>query len=348
MFQRAPKAGSMSTLPNRPALTAEWLAHRYDPEHDAVHFLKVGRALRRKVPFLTDEELGKQADPLVVRRQDAAGMASTHRLNFIFHSAYCCSTLLANAYDRAGAAFSLKEPVLLNDLVGWRYRGADPQRLSAVLADGLGLLARPFEPGEICVVKPSNIVNGLARAMIAIRPDARALLLHAPLDQYLRSIANKGLWGRLWVRDLLSKFLKEGLVELGFEPQDYFLQSDLQVAAIGWLAQQKLFAAIATKWPDRVRTLNSDVLLARPLDSLEALDRLFGLRDDVAVRGAIVDTVFSRHSKFGTSFNAAQRAAEQKNAAETHLEEITKVSAWAATVAETFGVPLDLPGRLID
>jgi hypothetical protein len=208
-------------------------------------------------------------------------------------------------------------------------------------------MARPFEAGEAGVIKPSNIVNGLARAMIAMRPEAGALLLYAPLEHYLGSIAKKGLWGRLWVRDLLSKYLKEGMVDLGFESTDYFLQSDLQVAAVGWLAQHKLFATIARAWPDRVRTLNSEVLLARPLEALTALDRLFGIEDDAEARAGIVASVFSRHSKFGTSFDAAQRAADQKSAADVHADEIGKVAIWAATVAKGAGVTLDLPQPLI-
>lgn len=337
----------MSTQPVIPTLTPEWLAHRYDPGHDAVHFIPVERALRRKAAFLTDEELGQTAPPIVLHRRDAARLIVPGRLNFIFHSAYCCSTLLANAYDRPGTAFSLKEPMLLNDLVGWRHRGGEPQKIGAALADALGLMTRPLTPGEIGVAKPSNVVNGLARAMLAIRKDAGVILLHAPLDQYLRSIVQKGLWGRLWVRDLLAKMLKDGLVDLGFEAQDYFLQSDLQVAAVGWLAQHQLFTRMTETWPDRVRTLDSTVLLARPLEALAATDRLFGLKDDTAARQMIVETIFSRHSKFGTSFDARQRDVEQRQAAEVHAEELEKVAIWAATVAERVGLSLQLPQPLL-
>jgi hypothetical protein len=298
--------------------------------------------VRSAAPFLTDEYLADSGSPLIVRRTDALQVAGAGtRANFIFHSAYCCSTLLANAYDWDGGAFSLKEPVILNDLVGWRHQGAPPAKVGEVLGDALKLLARPFRPGEACVIKPSNVVNGLAPAMVAARPEAGVLLLNAPLDVYLGSIASKGLWGRLWVRELLLKLLTDKVVDLGFEPNDYFLQTDLQVAAVGWLAQHLLFQRIAAAWPDRVRTLDSETLLARPADALSALDSLFGTNRDDEARAVTVATIFRRHAKSGAEFSATDRQQDQKAAASLHAEEIEKVALWARTVADKAGVDMD-------
>ena len=228
---------------------AQWLAHRYDPGHDAFHFRQVPRSRHAAIPFLTDEYLGEDA-PLVLRRTDAIGQAPPAApIHFVFHSAYCCSTLLAAAFDIPGVAMGLKEPVLLNDLVGWRHRGGGGAQVARVLDESLRLLARPFTAGEATIVKPSNIVNPLIPAIMAMRPEARALLLHAPLDAYLASIARKGMWGRLWVRDLFGKLLREGmLASLGIAPDDYLGLTDIQVAAAGWLAQQQQFQLLTERW----------------------------------------------------------------------------------------------------
>jgi hypothetical protein len=329
-------------------LAPEWLAHRYDAEGDAVHFVRADRALRRSVPFLTDEHLPPSAEPMPVPRNQALAAAPEPApLHFIFHSAFCCSTLLANAYDEGGIASSLKEPVILNDLVGWRHRGAAPARVAEVLDGSLRLLARPFVAGEAVVVKPSNVVNALIPAILKMRPRAGAVLVYAPLRVFLGSIAGKGLWGRLWVRDLLMKQLKDGMIELGFQPEDHLLQTDLQVAAVGWLAQQQMFARIAGQYPDRVRTLESETLLARPQEALAALDELFGLARENEDRDQIIARVFRRHAKFGGDFDRESRAADQRSAAELHGEEIEKVLAWAEAVAANAGVALDAPGALL-
>lgn len=335
----------MIAKPQQP-LTPDWLAHRYDPAQDAVSFIQVDRGKRTHVPFLTDADIGDM-QPYVVQRADVKIPDSASSVRYIFHSAFCCSTLLANAFDRPGLAFSLKEPTILQDLVGWRHRGGDPAQIGAVMGDVIRLLARPFETGEVCVIKPSNVVNGFIPALVGGRGDVRALLLYAPLRIFLGSVAKKGLTGRLWVRDLLAKQLQEGFVDLDFTAQDYFRQTDLQVAAIGWLAQHVMFVKIAATMPDRVRTLDSEVLLGRPDEAMTALDALFEVSDSAEGRAAVIARVFSRNSKTGDAFDASNRQADQAASRSAYRDEIEKVVIWAEKVAEAAGVPMTLPAPLL-
>lgn len=329
---------------------AEWLAHRYDPVGDAVHFLRVSRKAHRAATFLTDEFLGETDAPVVIRRRLALDVVQ-HRapIHFIFHSAYCCSTLLARAFDIEGISMGLKEPVILNDLSGWRQRGADRARLAEMLDSALTLLARPFQPGEAIIVKPSNLINPFATAMLAMRSDAAALLLYAPLPLFLGSIAKKGMWGRLWVRELFVKSSRDGFMDYGFTPEDIVGQTDLQIAAIGWLAQHRLFSALAQRFPDRVRTLDSETLVARPEAVMTTLAELYRLPLDAQAAARLVEgDAFTRHSKGGERFGQEDRQEEQRTAARVHAEEIEKVTAWAEAVAASAGQSMILPGGLLD
>ena len=323
-----------------------WLADRYDPGHDAIHFRHVSRSEHDRATFLTDEYL-PAASPVVVRRSEAVAMAGVPGpLHFIFHSAYCCSTLLARAFDVPGTAMGLKEPVLLNDLVGWRHRGGAPAAIAAVLNDGLTLLARPFGPGEAVVIKPSNVVNSMAAAMLTVRPEARALFLHAPLRTYLGSIAKKGMWGRLWVRDLLVKQLRDGVAWPGMTSEDYLGLTDLQAGAIGWLSQHALFTRLATKHAGRVRSLDSEALMADPAAAMSALGQLFAIDLDAAA--VVAGPAFTRHSKSGTAFSGGDRAGEHRDAADLHADEIDKVAIWTEAVAATANLSLTLPAPLLE
>lgn len=329
---------------------AQWLAHRYDPEYDAVHFVRISRAAHARAAFLIDELLVPDGAPIIFARADAVAAAPIPApIHYLFHSAFCCSTLLARAFDIPGIAMGLKEPVILNDIVGWRHRGeALGPQVAQVLDESLKLLARPFRTGEATIVKPSNLINGLADVMLALRPEARALLLHAPLPIYLRSIVKKGLEGRLWARDLLTKLLREGLIDLGLEGDDYLRLTDLQAAAVGWLAQHALFGRLAAKYPDRVRTLDSETLLARPYASVVALAALYGLSiDGGQVDAIITGPAFRSHSKHGTAFDGAARDAEYAAAANAHGEEIEKVEVWASAVAASASIPTILPAALL-
>lgn len=324
-----------------------WFADRYDPGQDSVHFRYLTRETHRAATFLTDEYLPAVAMPLVVRRGDAMAAATAPApVHFVFHSAFCCSTVIARAFDLPGIAMGLKEPVILNDLIGWQHRGGTAAAIAPVLDHALSLLARPFNAGEATVIKPSNVANGLAPAMLAMRPEARALMLYAPLRTYLGSVAKKGITGRRWARDLLVKQLREGLHGFGFTTEDYLGQTDLQVAAIGWLAQHGLFAHLARQFgPLRVAALDSEALMADPARAMAALAALFGLSVDV---GAIVaGPAFTRHSKLGDGFGADARDAEIAIAAAIHADEIEKVAVWTEKVAESAGLSLDLPAPLL-
>lgn len=329
---------------------AEWLAHRYDAAGDIVQFRHVERARHADGPFLTDEYLGEAANIVPLPMADAMAAAAPGPLHFIFHSAFCASTLLARAFDAPGLAMGLSEPVILNDIVGIRRRGGEPRAVARALDGAMRLLARPYAPGEAVIVKPSNILNPLALAMLKLRPEARAVLLFAPLPIFLASVARKGMWCRLWARELLEGLLRDHAVDLGFEASDYFRQTDLQVAAVGWLAQHKLFSQLArTLGPERVRTLDSETLLSDPATAFAALAAHYGLDADAPlIADVAAGPAFRRHSKTGASFSKDERLQEQANATAAHGDEIEKVSRWAAAVAETAGLSMTLPHPLLD
>jgi hypothetical protein len=323
------------------------LVHRHDETNDALHLIEVDRATRQRLPFLVDAELGERATTIAPRAEIVAGAPDPAPLHFLFHSAFCCSTLLANALDVAGVASTLKEPQLLADMTGWRLRGGEPRRIQTVLDQALTLLARPFEPGEAVIVKPSNVVNGLAEAMLTMRPQACAILMYAPLPAFLASIARKSMDGRLWARELLSKQLAEGMIDLGFTPRDYLRHTDLQAAAVSWLAQKALFARIAARWPDRIRTLDSEVFVARPADTIAAAVALFDLSLERDTVTAIVADRFTRNAKNGAPFASDQRLRDREAGSQPHADEIAKVSIWAEAVAQAAGLPTDWPSPLL-
>ena len=318
----------------------DWLAHRYVESKDAVQFVRLPREEHARATFITDEYIPAGLDRVEFdRRQAVAAAPVAAPLHFVLHSAFCCSTLVARVFDQPGVSTSLKEPPILNDVVGWRRRGASGRDVAEVMDGVLGLLARPFEASEVTVIKPSNIINGLIPLMMALRPDAKALLLYAPLELFLTSVAKKGIDGRLWVRELLIGFRKDGLIQrLGFDDEALFGQTDLQIAAAGWLAQQAIFADLVGKFEARVLPLDSETLLDDPNREIGRAAQLFGLD------GAALDVAgaFGRNSKSGQAFGRTERLAEYAEAGAAHRDEIAKVNKWAEAVAAAAGIPLTL------
>lgn len=335
---------------------ATYLAHRYDEMADAFRFLPVPRDIHRQCTFITDEHLPDIENYSLHRRSDVqAHDPETAPVHFIFHSAYCCSTMLARAFDIESISMGLKEPVILNDMIGWRRRGADPAKWKQVLDQSLNLLGRPFSDDKAVIIKPSNICTPLAIPMLMSRPEAKALLLYAPIESFLRSIAKKEMWGRIWVRDVLIGTRQDGYLIDGFTGEDLLKLTDLQVAAIGWLSQHAAFAKIIDAiGKDRVRTLDSDTLLARSSETIAALSELFDLDfDDDRLQQILNGPAFTSHSKLEQNepdkiFDAEARQLEQDNIAKLHGNEITMVATWTKAVADSQNIKFSLSSKLIE
>lgn len=330
-------------------LDPEWLAHRFDESKDDIRFVRYEREERSAAPFLTDEYLPARSYRGMARAQAKRLAPPAAPIHFIFHSGFCCSTLLAKCFDQPGLASIFSEPMILNDVVGWRTRGAVPGAVGQLLDDALGLLARPFAGDRAAIIKPSTVVNGLANAMLGLRPDSRAVLIHAPLRDFLISIAKKGLDGRLWARSLILAMRREGLTNrLGVDDEALFGQTDLQVAACAWLGQQALFGELVDKYPDRVRVIDSGRFLAEPAGTMLAVATLFALDLSDAQLEAALSGPMKRNSKDGGAFGRAAREAEYDGAAAAHADEIMKVEAWAQAVAKTADIRVKLAQPLVE
>jgi hypothetical protein len=323
-----------------------WLPHRLDAARGAIEFVRIDREGHRAVTFLEDQyfpaDLPRQSVP-VQQVIAAAGGAAEAPLHFIFHSSMALSTLAARLFDLPGIAMGLKEPVILNDLANLvRER----RQVQPLIAPVLRLLGRPFGPGEAVVIKPGNVANVLMPALMAARPHARALCLFAPLETFLRSVAKKGMFGRVTYRRYFGLARRDGLIPTGFSDQDMFEQTDLQIAAMVWLNAHARFAQLTQQFGERMRTIDSERVLQHREAAIGAMGRHFALPLDPAA--IVAGPLFGQHSKeLGRAFDAEQRRREHDAAEQAHGEEIAMVAAWTRRVAEHAGVPMRLPAELL-
>lgn len=339
-----------SPTPEQIVADPRWLAHRFDHQGDRIGFVSMPREVHRATAFLNDQHIPPDLERRSLPRRAAAAAAKgTGPLHFIFHSGLAGSTLLARALDRDGAAMTLKEPAIFTDLVAYGLGAPAAAERKRALGDTLDLLARPFAPGEPVIVKTASVANGLAEDILELRPDSRALCLHAPLPVFLASIARKGLMGRLWGRKLFIGLRNARMVDLGFTDQDYFGQTDLQIAAAAWLAQQQMFARLLARFgPDRVRTIDSERVIGHLPKSLAAIADHFRLALDAASIRDIVDgPLLTRHAKSGDAFDSARRDRELRSARAAHDDEIAKVALWSEKVADAAGFRMELGAKLL-
>ena len=323
-----------------------WFPHRYDAARRQILFVHLTREQHRAAAFLDDRHL----DEGLARRTmpiDAIDVAviPEGRMHFIFHSAFCCSTLMASALDIPGRVFALKEPVILNDVALAARRGLDTQDLDRILA----LLARPTLPGEVVIAKPGNEANSAIPHLLARQRTSRALLMSSPIEAFLASVANKGMWGRLWARRVHAGLRSFQPRDPGYSDADLLQQTDLQVAALVWLAHRGQFAELAQMASGRYRTLLAEQLLADRSGSLAAVSAWFGLGLAEPEIAAIADGPVFKHNaeRADENFDEAARAASRAQAEAAYGEEIAMVTQWAETVAGHVGLPRDFGPALL-
>jgi len=329
------------------ATNAEWLPHTFDTGGGRLTSLFVPRDRNASQPFLWNRENNFQEATHVASELRAHlpsnGAATPH---FVFHTAFCCSTLLVRACAEATGASGLNEPAILINLahrVAAQGIRANRDRLDLVLS----LLGRPLDPGGTIIVKPTNFSNALIDPMLEMRPRAKAVLLHSNLRTLLYSVARRGAVGRVWGRQLYDAFASFSPLDFGFSAAESFLQSDLQIAGLGWLMEVHHLEQVARAHPDRTLMLEADDLLADPGGVLARVYRFFQLGDQPdSIARAVSGPVFSSHSKDSrVPYSRELRAQERERVLATHFEEVRMVEAWIDAVARHAGIRPEALGR---
>ncbi len=327
----------------------EWLPHTFGPDGSQLTFVRVPRAAHDGLMFLSDEHytgrFAKRTEPASKIAEEMAADA-TAPLHFIFHTAFCASTLLVRALDIPGKAAGLKEPDVLINLAN-RLTLSDDDANRRRLRLVLRLLARPFAPGEPVIIKPTNFANRLLLPALEELPNARAVLLYSDLPTLLRSLAKRGMWGRIWARKLYRSAAAWTSLDPGYDPGELFELTDLQVAGLAWLMQIRHFDEAARRLPERTLAIDSADFLADPGGTLLRVGAFFGLTIGTDDAKAIAHgPVFSRHSKFAQrDFSVAARDAEHDAAVAAHGEEIDMVVKWVESVAAHCRTPMRPAGE---
>jgi hypothetical protein len=325
---------------------ARWFPLRFDARADAVQFAWVPAEMQRAVTFLSDLRPGLDQLRTLPCAEVGQVQVDEAPLHFILHSGLDGSTLLARALAQPGIVMTLKEPPILTDVSAYGL-WAPPIEAERIRREVTRLLARPFCPGDAIVVKMSSIGNGLVAAMMAERPASRVLCMHAPLATMLASLAAKGLEGRKAGRRLYFGLNNAHLGELGFTETELLEKSDLQLAALAWLAIQQLIGEAARRFgPERVRSISSEQFVDHPREALAAIAAHFGILLDIDRR--VAAGVFDRHAKTGQPFNAVMRARAREETLHVHGKEIESIVEWASKVAAANDLACGLPYSLFD
>jgi hypothetical protein len=331
----------------RIASDARWLPVDFDPRSRSVGFVQTGYDGLAAQPFLDarwDRRALPQARVAVPELLAAMRGREPARCNIVWHTAFCCSTLLARALNAPGRSLALCEPKLMVDLADTKRAGMFllDRELAALSDAALALLARPIQ-GCTVALKPAPAANYLlAEAEASI--DGRRLVLFSDCRSFVISLARKGDEGWQYARAMFAVLLRSGHLAPDWHGPRLWDLNDLQIAAFVWHMQVDLLRR-STADATRVRSLDCDALLDDPEGTLRALDAFFGLGlGDAHIAGSA--SLFRHNAKNpAVPYDARRRREEQDTIAARLGAELDRAVAWSydAYPATPGGAPLPAP-----
>jgi hypothetical protein len=248
--------------------------HDLDLNAGRAGFARTNRASLSAEPFLDHRwRASDRIDASLSLAQLPVADEPSPRIDFIWHTSFCASTLLAACLDAPGRCLALKEPRVLVLLAAMKRSG----RLDEGLARAaFGLLGRRFDADEAVLIKPSNSANALITEAAALTR-GRMLLLYSDCESFVLSIARQGRAGFAYVRDLFRSLAADGHPAARWPAAELLRLTDLELAALVWRMQMDAMEAASARLGDRARSLDCRILLDDPDQVLPRVDDFFGL-----------------------------------------------------------------------
>jgi hypothetical protein len=267
----------------------EFYPLKMDFDRGAISFVPMSRATYQASSFLdgrtqpaSSEHFDIPAAELLLAEAEVA--PARNPVHYIFHAAFCCSTLLARYLELIPPCFVLKEPLFLTQIAVVRPRGAarhddgalDPSEWTHLFDLCARLLGRAFAPGDIIAIKVNDICNSLGELLLARNASTKAVFVTIRLKDFLLVLL-KSPDRRQWLRGRLLKAQKDAAIipELvGFDPSK---MNDAEGGAYLWTLNETLRARLCAAGQSRVLTLPGEEISDEPAKAVLAVAKHFGL-----------------------------------------------------------------------
>lgn len=330
----------------------DWLLAGFDPDFSRYHFAQVTRQTYRDSAFLdhriqplptakTSLDAG-QVDQVL---EDSQAVQSA----WIFHTGFCCSTLLATCLDHPATTLVLREPLVLSRLAHAHrsHAGGSPAALNANTKRVIGLCERSY-PAESLVVKPSNFANNLMKELFTAsdqRVKRKAVLMSSSLESLLVSILKKKPEAETSLPGFLRALLQDSdyLETAGMRTIDDLTL--LQQSVVFWHCQRYFLQQQPEQSaPGLLMPLSMERFLLEPEAVLNEVAGFLGLGLTAeTIRHTVESGAFRRHSKqVNQAYDPEIHLKEHRATRALFGRELDAALDWAATLLERVPVePFD-------
>lgn len=337
-----------------------WHLYDIDLQRGEMHFLEatpetfsVSAFLDNRIAYTRERMHGFPIDSVITAFQQFPPRPV--QMDFLFHSSFCCSSLLARSLQFGDRTLVLREPWALRRLADTRRAAAVQGQEwgaqgEALLDIALTLLGKTFHDRQDVLIKPTHVANNLAADMLALRPAAKGIVLYSDLESFLVSNLKKSdetkqkmpALARVFDLDTgyTHRFGHITIESLGF----------LQQAVVIWHAQMLRFQELlASPAGSRLRSLDSAALLADPAAALRAATAFLGYpvaQDELAA--LLAGPTWTTHAKDPFSaYGRDMRERENREVADQHGDQIRYTLRWAEKLFAQQPAGLPLPRALL-
>jgi hypothetical protein len=269
-------------------------------------------------------------------------------VRYIFHTAFCCSTLLSRALDIPGRTLVYREPLPL-DALSTLHR--NPELAPGINRDTRSILLRLDQAmsarhygDEIVIVKPNDACNNLIPELMAGHDDNRGLVMYSDLKAFLVATLKAPI-RRQFIRQSLPRAKADaaGLPILSSANVEQL--SDPEASAYVWLVQLQRLHRLLETCPTQLRSLDAEVFLSHPAQGIKSVSEHMGLMlEEHDINTIINGPTFHRYSKdTQTAYDAHSRAQQHAAALAECQHEIETGLRWAASLLGTDPSPWPLP-----
>jgi hypothetical protein len=270
----------------------------------------------------------------------------------IFHSAFCCSTLLSSLLDYKNRTLMLKEPMVYLQMANWR-RGMDNRSANEVNSIYSGLLnvisstmATGYYRTEQSVIKHHNLVTYIIDDVLATNTNACGLYIYSDLKSFIISVL-KSKGRRDWLKDQIEFSYTDAETLNNLQSIGVSRLDDVTAASYLWLMNIAKYRQASKEHGSRLCSLNNNHLLSNPADvALRAANHLGLDLDKPCINEKITYGVLERHAKTPQiEYGNKQRKSEMSKLAKQFKAEIKRGQKWAQKQAG-FSIAEELPNPL--
>lgn len=319
-----------------------WHLYDIDLQRGELHFLEttpetftISAFLDNRIAHTRERLCGFDIDSVITAFRQLPPQQA--QMDFLFHSSFCCSSLLARSLQFKDRTLVLREPWVLRRLSDIRRARVVQGQVwgdqgKALVDLALTLLGKTFNASQSVLIKPTHVANNLASDMLALRSSAKGILLYSGLESFLVSNLKKPEETKEKLPALARIFDLETGYARRFEHLSIENLGFLQLVVIVWHAQMLMFQELlSSQAGPRLATLDSATLLADPTSTLEAATQFLGYPVGRGELAAIVaGPTWGTHAKDPFSaYSLGMRENENREITERHSAEIRYVMRWA-------------------